>query len=870
MKEVRSVLERSLDDVVSLHAKTSNLLDYILYFPKVERYPDLPDGDSADEEMVAARLKLLRSAKIEVGSLQKQDRGWSLFLPRIVFRESPNFGLTSEPSKSVSDASENVFHQISSRIQAIRQESGSHNLSYPSKHASASVDSRASEFNEDSLVQVKVLFVESPDNIFVRETHHEEEFLKMRDTLERDVQAENSHMEIQINSRVVCRSEMRRWERGLVMRKDEDCFRVRLMDIGKIERIDKVDVRPMGKELEGFGHFTLCVSLANIEPAGASGTWSRESTRSVRDLTQQHVVLMRRIEGETKLSELFVEKIVIDGPMRPSRKKIVSVSRHLQKEGLALDKGIREALLVTFCQEAPSQDEEEETEDIQKQPQPELKMITPQSLNSLSDGCLSIEKDKKEFYEKLRLSLFLRTPEEEINLRLSAEPDVPTVKVFRAKLTNIDTHGTVWVAPIEASQTSGELMKLLKRSIIPYSSFLKTGEVVVMNRMCRGRITSVEDDKITMLDIDTGRRVTGSLAVTTHPADSLADIPPRAIPLKLYGVMKSKEIEEDFEDLLNVEVMVSNLSVSHQKFPLTAVVRTSQYKDDTFYGNLALDLLERGSFKMIKNLTEWLREQADHGLDSPLDPRVKFVTERRGCADYWSRVTSTPDPLSLLNMTSLPHPLPLAAGQWLSVMVEGLMMNLVDGREEDPTVEDRNASQVWCNPLPIPIEEVQEDNSATARAINPQLESLRMEFNNFHEDLQLQSSQAEIVDNFHVGQNVLAFYRDDFGAEWSRASISQRLPDGDLMVFFTDYGHSGACSPDKIRVLTKEQQFEPINVKDLHFKMPEKTSRLEEVRSVLLAQRLLVRVEEINSDSEGETVVVSFWQMENGVAKKIC
>ena len=198
------------------------------------------------------------------------------------------------------------------------------------------------------------------------------------------------------------------------------------------------------------------------------------------------------------------------------------------------------------------------------------------------------------------------------------------------------------------------------------------------------------------------------------------------------------------------------------------------------------------------------------------------------------------------------------------------MMNLVDGREQDPTVEDRNASQVWCNPLPIPIEEVQEDNSATARTINPQLESLRMEFNNFHEDLQLQSSQAEIVDRFHVGQNVLAFYRDDFGAEWSRASISQRLPDGDLMVFFTDYGHSGTCSPDKIRVLTKEQQFEPINVKDLHFKMPEKTSRLEEVRSVLLAQRLLVRVEEINSHSEGETVVVSFWQMENGVAKKIC
>ena len=30
VKEVRSVLERSLDDVVSLHAKTSNLLNYIL------------------------------------------------------------------------------------------------------------------------------------------------------------------------------------------------------------------------------------------------------------------------------------------------------------------------------------------------------------------------------------------------------------------------------------------------------------------------------------------------------------------------------------------------------------------------------------------------------------------------------------------------------------------------------------------------------------------------------------------------------------------------------------------------------------------------------------------------------------------------
>ena len=724
---------------------------------------------------------------------------------------------------------------------------------------------------------MKVLYVESPVRIFVREVGLEEKYLQMQNVLTKVSAASASSAicgEIRVNSSVICyMAASARWERGLVMSVESHSgtLTVRLADIGKIMSIPRSEVRLMGSELESFGNLTKCVALTDIEPAGALGHgWSKESTFVLRDLLEKEMVLMKRLGG--KEVQLFFEKKTISGPMEPTRKSLISVAKFLINKGLAFKKGT-----IERCLNIGGIERDPQFVGAESQAESELKMITRKSLALASQdevGELEAEAEGEHEEEEEEddsdsdsvsyLSSSLSPPSSPSQIqRLPAEPVVPSSRVFRARLTNIDKKGTVWVVPKDTSRLEEEVRSLIQVSTSSCPRYDgRVGDVVVVRKnMCRGRIIGDNGETVTLLDIDSGKKYTVDWSLLTFPTKSLLDRPPLAIPLKIYGIKKRQtELTADVRDLHSEEVMVINLALKQQRFPLPANVRFAK-NNNSVDGNLGLDLLEKGFFQLIKNREDWTREFLDHGLDKELDPKEKFVKESDGQANYWSIVTEGPKPIDLLNMKCLPHPVPLSEGQWLSVQVEEIMKDLKDG------VETMQASQVWCSLLSIPAPTPAGQQAEAASILNAGLKTLQTEFEDFEEDLMLGVISAGYLEKVSIGQEVLAYQDDE---AWSRAVINHVKKDGSLVVTYTDYGYRMDVPRDNIRAITQEQLMEPSHVRDFYFKMPGGNQELREIRHAL-GGATLARVEEIKISEEGEQVHVSFWEKKDeGDLAQIC
>ena len=689
--------------------------------------------------------------------------------------------------------------------------------------------SALSEHAVKQMGKVKVLYVESPVSIFVREVGLEEKYLEMREVLKKEsVSCGYSNSgEIRVNSLVVCyRAASARWERGLVMAQDSQTLAVRLADIGKIEFIARSEVRLMGPELESFETLTQSVALS------VGDSWSSESTCVLRELLDQKIVQMRRLGG--RAVELFIEMITLTGP---PRKSLVSVAEYLMEKGLANKKETSETCFnIKEKYLEPVVAEEE----------------------SVSDSDSDSEHNCS-----------LSPPSPSQTWRLPGEPVVPHTRVFRAKLTHIDSKGTVWVVPKDTCKLEGEIRRLIKASTISCPrQESKVGDLVVMRKnLSRGRIIHIDGggEKVTLLDVDSGKKHRAAWSLLSLPTSALVERPPLALPLKLYGVKKTLAELTDVKDLHYDEVTVISLALNPQRFPLPANIRlANKSQSNAVGGNLALDLLEKGFFQLIKNQEDWTREFFDHGLDTELDPREKFVKEREGQSNYWSLATEEIKEIELLNMKSLPHPLPLSDGQWLSVRVEEVVKDLKDGTESEPSLETRHGSQVWCSLWPITAPGLQEEVAASASIINPGLETLQREFLEFEEELVFKIISAKHLDNVCIGQEVLAHHQNQDEVAWSRAVIRHIKEDGSLVVSYTDYGYRGDVARERVRAITLEQRMEPSHVRDFYFKMPRGNQELREIRNAL-GNADMARVEEIKiSEEGGEEVQVSFWGLKKG------
>ena len=203
----------------------------------------------------------------------------------------------------------------------------------------------------------------------------------------------------------------------------------------------------------------------------------------------------------------------------------------------------------------------------------------------------------------------------------------------------------------------------------------------LFGKKLRGRVLEERDnDEVEIVDIDSGEVFIISRQNLRQASPSLLSQPPLAIPLKLYGVRKICRFlsqEARFEVFNKIKKLLSgsdcctvSIMERHLKeLPLPANVRYTVFEEHD--GNIALDLLELGVCEMITNYSQWEVEMADNGLDWMLDPMAPPH-----------------------NLTFMPHPLPLAVGQWVPVSVEGLEYPLVRGQEQEPDITTPDANRI--------------------------------------------------------------------------------------------------------------------------------------------------------------------------------
>ena len=298
----------------------------------------------------------------------------------------------------------------------------------------------------------------------------------------------------------------------------------------------------------------------------------------------------------------------------------------------------------------------------------------------------------------------------------NAFPLLPAKQVFTAMLMHIDSSGVVWVFPETVMNLFSEIIAELGSCVDPVQN-VSPGVMVVARisgRKVRGRVLE-EESVVKLVDIDSGEVFSSSRENLLEVSPSLLCKPPLAIPIKLYGVRKSCSAlsDEDRTALFDkigkktstpfwctVSVLEKNLD----QFPLPAHVRYTVQED--YDGNMALDLVEMGLCDVITSFSQWEMEVSDHCLDWMLDPM------------------SVPNTLSFM-----PHPLPLAVGQWLHVSVEGLEypIDAERGLEREPDINTPDANRIGVQIKHLSsksaFDQHQEDIAQSSAVVAPQVEN---------------------------------------------------------------------------------------------------------------------------------------------------
>eukprot|EP00092_Neocalanus_flemingeri_P097061 GFUD01123640.1.p1 GENE.GFUD01123640.1~~GFUD01123640.1.p1 ORF type:complete len:381 (-),score=108.82 GFUD01123640.1:60-1055(-) len=301
--------------------------------------------------------------------------------------------------------------------------------------------------------------------------------------------------------------------------------------------------------------------------------------------------------------------------------------------------------------------------------------------------------------------------------------------------------------------------------------------------------------------------------------------------------------------LCSVSLMERNLI----HFPLPANIRYTMVEE--YDGNLALDMVDLGPFSVITSLSEWEEEIADHGLEWMLDPML------------------VPLPLS-----TLPHPVPLAVGQWLHVSVEGLGYYLVGGEEHEPDVDTPGANKISVHIQPLDsmstFDNHQQEIRQSLRIISPQVRRLNRSFAEGRAFLANCASTAEMVPFPTVGQSVLVYFKFvEEGGEWCRGTVDAIQSKELVTVHYTDYGHRGHVEVGRLRSMGNQERMMPVELREMVFFMPKSNRELEAVRldlgqeSNLKEEKLFVRVDKISPKEhrrEMEEIQVSIWRTVDG------
>eukprot|EP00092_Neocalanus_flemingeri_P033002 GFUD01035893.1.p1 GENE.GFUD01035893.1~~GFUD01035893.1.p1 ORF type:complete len:931 (+),score=248.18 GFUD01035893.1:289-3081(+) len=696
----------------------------------------------------------------------------------------------------------------------------------------------------EEAVEVEVLHVESPDEIWYRLACDKDRWMQfyqdLQEASEKFVTLGSGAM-LKTGQKVLCWVESA-WYRGSVVCMDSVC-QVKLVDFGLVVRVDIQNVKKL--ENSSFAKkklFAKSFQLEGIEAAG-SGGWSASSVDLLINFTKKRKVFLVKKDTTT---DLMVEESTANNPLDVETVIRISLADVLLERGLALPKNTRSKCARSWTVVGDE---------------------TPRHGSIVdNDKCNNERINQKE--NILCNSQFV-TPSFYHCSSSSILPPHPTEQVFTAMFVHIDCSAVVWVIPKAKWHILSEIVLELGKCSDPVQEISPGIMVVARLRGKSVRATILEEEErevVRMVDIDSGEMFVSDTQILRKCPPSLLSKPPLAIPLKLYGVRKTtsalceagraavlEKMREKSKFVSPLWCSVSIMERNRTHFPLPANVRYTMVEE--YDGNLALDLLEVGLCDVIKSCNEWEKEFADHGLDWMLD------------------LMSVSVPL-----TFLPHPLPLAVGQWLHVSVEALEFPLLGGEEHEPGVETPDANRIGVHIRPLDskstFDQHQQEICRSLRTISPQIQKLNTYFSEGRTSLAISASTAEMVTIPTVGQSVLVYYKfEEEGGEWCRGTVETIQSKELVTVFYTDYGHRGLVEMGHLRSMGYEERMMPVELREVVFLMPNSNGELKAVRSELGQERnlkegrLLMRVDKISPKKHQREVAeiqVSVWSAVDG------
>ena len=222
------------------------------------------------------------------------------------------------------------------------------------------VEDRQSDKDEGTIEEmtseifVDILHVETPDKIFLRRKIHLADFETLQSELTKEgTKADLTDVPLENGDYVLCQNEDT-WCRG-VLKSTSDGVLVQLVDLGMTVPVERQNLKKLPLKLRLVKCLTECVSLANVEPCGASGdvNWPYDAVRVLREKllrkcdsnTTSRDIIMKPITDDGDVVELFIKRSILENPFEVGEEICENVSEYLIKKGVAFRRGVRERIL---------------------------------------------------------------------------------------------------------------------------------------------------------------------------------------------------------------------------------------------------------------------------------------------------------------------------------------------------------------------------------------------------------------------------------------------------------------------------------------------------------------------------------------------
>jgi len=670
---------------------------------------------------------------------------------------------------------------------------------------------------------IEVISIENPDRIYIRGV--DEAWLMFQSELNLAGSNADFVKEQPVRGQQFLCYYKDKWTRAVFKSSNSvGLYNVKLVDFGQTVTIDKTLLRKLDRKLKAEECVVECVKLAKILPSDGSN-WSKAAVDLLRSKLLSDsspstaFEIIKKTLGDEKDVDLIIRTRLASDPFGDAEEVLESVSEFLLKKGVAI---------------------KSKTLDCLKPKKERFSRLSPLFIKSNNDEVKNAQDDFD-----VPVSLIERVGTIDDNLT----PRIPQMRVFSAQVSHIDVNYVVWIIPEMFKRDLRRMTEICCKNYENQLDVLIGGLYVIKinsGKNIRGRILKSIRDFYSCIDVDSGKRFRCGKSQIFQIPNILLQLPPLAVPTKLYGLQMtdlSLNEEEILHELKNSKVTVAVVE-NCPNYPIPVNIFYTKFGKDANSGNLGKFMLKYGYVRLCTSYEDWIKEMSKND------------------AYLFSNTHSTE-----FSMRQLPHPLPVSVGSWIPVAVEGLEYP-IDGKGEEkpPNINTKNCNRVGCRlenfntVLSFIDHKENKEIKESLRIIENQVNRMNSAFENMKKKLSVHYGKP--LNKIEFGQNVLACWGD----EWCRGRVECVLEeDGAAWVYFIDYGHKDRVDISKIRQIDENYIREPVFIKDLYFTTPKDNSKLKSIRKEIFDShlRLLAKVERIGDedDQRMEKVYVSFWKV---------